>query len=292
MPEIPDSEFEKIFRKSAQKLKPEFKPEAWDKMEKLLDKEDRKAFWWRTGTVLLLLFLIGFGGTLFYKHISGDSRLKKHTNRLAISDEKSTENAKAIELNKQGHEDERNGNKNLENPKNSTNRESIEKRELEDGEKNSLIENGKLKKEEEFADNGTKKTTNKTALEVVKSNQIISGKEEEKKAEKGLTDKENGKSADKTALEVVKSNQIISGKEEEKKAEKGLTDKGNGGSADKTALELVKSNQIISRKEEEKKGKDNNGEITGGDDSKVGRKWRRCLWSFHCSHLMQSLISY
>ncbi len=99
MPEIPDSEFEKLFRKSAQKLNPEFNPEAWDKMEKLLDKEDRKAFWWRTGIILLLLFLVGLGGTLLYKYNSDDLNLNVDNQENTIIAEKSSRNEEFVNSN-------------------------------------------------------------------------------------------------------------------------------------------------------------------------------------------------
>lgn len=53
MPNVPDNEMEHFFRESANNnYDIEFNPAAWEKMEKKLDKEDRKVFWWRLGKLL------------------------------------------------------------------------------------------------------------------------------------------------------------------------------------------------------------------------------------------------
>lgn len=65
MPNVPDNEMEHFFRESAnENYDIEFNPAAWEKMEKKLDKEDKKFFWWRLGILLPFIF-VGLVGLFF-----------------------------------------------------------------------------------------------------------------------------------------------------------------------------------------------------------------------------------
>ncbi|MGB0525595.1 MAG: hypothetical protein ACPGJS_21640 [Flammeovirgaceae bacterium] len=65
MPNVPDNEMEHFFRESANnKYDIKFNSAAWEKMEKKLDKEDRKVFWLRLG-ILLSCILIALVSAFF-----------------------------------------------------------------------------------------------------------------------------------------------------------------------------------------------------------------------------------
>lgn len=69
MQDLPDSELDKLFRKSAEEFEPPFNPQAWKAMRKKLEDEDDKVggfAWWKTGVVAVLLLTMGIAGYFLY----------------------------------------------------------------------------------------------------------------------------------------------------------------------------------------------------------------------------------
>lgn len=59
--EMPDNELDDLFRKAAGEYNAEFEPEAWKRMEQLLDERDGRTggYWWKGILLMLALLLVG-----------------------------------------------------------------------------------------------------------------------------------------------------------------------------------------------------------------------------------------
>lgn len=68
MPDLPKEELDKVFREGADQYDFPFKPEAWEHMESLLDRDRRRSrlLWWWLGVLGLLLLSFGLGGYFFW----------------------------------------------------------------------------------------------------------------------------------------------------------------------------------------------------------------------------------
>jgi hypothetical protein len=78
--EIPDNELDNFFRKAAGEFSPEFEPEAWKQMEKMLDDHDggAGAFWWKKILLSVAILLVAsLGGLLFVKLARPDGQAGK-----------------------------------------------------------------------------------------------------------------------------------------------------------------------------------------------------------------------
>jgi hypothetical protein len=88
----PFDHIENMFREAAENFQPPVSPEAWDKMEQLLDKSGRKrrpVFWYWP---LLLILITGAGGVFFFQ----DSAVKKQTNQQKESTLSQTNESRKI----------------------------------------------------------------------------------------------------------------------------------------------------------------------------------------------------
>lgn len=87
MPELPKEELDKVFREGAEQYDFPFKPEAWDHMESLLDRDRRRriAFWWWLGVLGLLVLIFGSGFFYFLRSDQVDQdEMLKHSPQESI----------------------------------------------------------------------------------------------------------------------------------------------------------------------------------------------------------------
>ncbi len=73
MKEIPDSEFDRLFKEKSQNFDYSFEEDAWMLMEKKLRKRDRIIFFRRSATAFAILFLLGGGYFLLPKSVQTNS---------------------------------------------------------------------------------------------------------------------------------------------------------------------------------------------------------------------------
>jgi len=68
--EMPDNELDDLFRKAAGEYNAEFEPEAWKRMEQLLDERDGRTggYWWKGILVMLALLLVGTLGVVLVRN--------------------------------------------------------------------------------------------------------------------------------------------------------------------------------------------------------------------------------
>jgi hypothetical protein len=80
---MPDNELDDLFRKAAGEYNAEFEPEAWKRMEQLLDERDGRTggYWWKGILMLLALLLVGTLGFVLLRKPGGASGTAVTENR-------------------------------------------------------------------------------------------------------------------------------------------------------------------------------------------------------------------
>jgi hypothetical protein len=73
--EMPDNELDDLFRKAAGEYNAEFEPEAWKRMEQLLDERDGRtgSYWWKGILLTVVLLLVGTLGVVLLRKPEGTS---------------------------------------------------------------------------------------------------------------------------------------------------------------------------------------------------------------------------
>lgn len=256
MPNVPDNEMEHFFRESADNYEIEFNPAAWEKMEKKLDKENRKVFWWRIGILLPLGLLLLIGSFFLVLPLFSGEQGNEVVNKLPIQEqevlsdsEKQKQDGGTTLTDKKGEPDKTGAEKDKlpnKNTNNDDNRKQIDKG-SENGESgNSLADDDALKTTTPTDDGvkdlntSTKNTTSTPEDKVNKGTDaitddklpIIPTPEKEKQEVKNSTDeKDRNELESNDPLEIEKEAkrleaeklQLLAKQEEEVKWEKLLT---------------------------------------------------------------------